>query len=290
MTTTIQRQLEKLSVAGERMFFRLRKAFLVLALIVVLCVVFYPNYLSSQEQVTEVIPVEEEDSSSGADEDIRIISRTRTSERGRTQSTRTRFFTKRKVFPKDNDSSTRSNTGLRGGNNSGDGNNDSSHRRVSTRSETFPSFQPQPSVKEVPFGFEMSPWGGFQPGCWRRTRTTATTLDGTKTMKSVTETKTTLLRIEDNCIVLKQEKIIKMGAVNHATPPEEIRLDFFGAPIQDGQTKQELQPSSVVIARKVIPCQLCQIEKNGDHRQDSTVVWYSSSVAPYLLQKEVRSY
>ena len=290
MTTTIERQLENLSGMGRLLFFRRRRTCFVAVLIVVCSFFVCVSYLSSEEDAAEVVPVEKEEPNSGADEDIRIISRTRTAERSRAQSTRTRFFTKRKVFSKDNDPSSRSNAGLRGGGNPAEGNSDSVHRRVSSRAETFPSVQPQPSIKEVPFGFEMSPWGGFKPGSWRRTRTTATTLDGTKSMKSITETKTTFLRIENNSIVLKQEKTIKMGALNHVTPPEEIRLDFFGAPIQEGQTQQELQPSSVVIARKVIPCLLCRIEKLGDRRQDSTVVWYSSSVAPYLLQKEARSY
>lgn len=285
------RQLEISVRPGVTLVTRPVEIFLALLVFIAVTICICPANLSSTESQQEVVSIDEEDLNANVDEDIRIISRTRTTDRNRLPGSRARIFTKRKVFSKDSDLPPRIN-GSRSttGSVAVDVGTELPRPHGSTRSETFPSYQGQSQVENTFLGCEASPWGGFEPGSWRRTRTTATTHDGNKTMRSVTETKTTLLRFEENCIVLKREKTIKMGAVNHTTPPEEIRLDFFGSPIQDGQTRQELQPCSVVIARKVLPCQLCQIEKIGDRRQDLTIVWYSPSVAPYLLQKETRSY
>ncbi|MDO5555065.1 MAG: hypothetical protein Q4G68_15025 [Planctomycetia bacterium] len=152
---------------------------------------------------------------------------------------------------------------------------------------SFPIAASEPTATGCPLTQNESLWATFAPGSWIRTRTTGTCSDGTNS-KSVTETKLTLLAIEDDGVLLRREVAIKMGTASHVKEPEIIKYDFFDMLITPDLTIQEQPAAGLTISRKVIPCNVRCYTKHGDQRQEETLLWYSPVVSPHILQKENR--
>lgn len=135
-----------------------------------------------------------------------------------------------------------------------------------------------------------SVWGAFRPGSWIRTRTTGITYEGKKTAHNVTETKSTLVRVDADRVVVRREVVVKMGTVNHVKPAEMIQYDFFGIPLTHNTETTSLAPSTISVARKMIPCQVRKVEQRSEQQREETILWYSSVVKPYVLQRETKMF
>lgn len=135
-----------------------------------------------------------------------------------------------------------------------------------------------------------TPWGRFAPGSWIRTRTVGTTFQTGRNIKSVTETKLTLVEIQPDGYLLKREVSIKMGVRTHAKDPEFIKYNFYGQPFDETARIEQLEPENLSIGRRVVPCRVRRFERITPQGREETTVWYSSVIMPYIFQRSTQGF
>ena len=131
-----------------------------------------------------------------------------------------------------------------------------------------------------------NPWGAFLPGTWVVRRTNSQRYVSGSVANSVTDTYLTLDEVNDNSLTLRKETII--GLVAGAVAPTPIRqtFDFYQQPLSEDVEIEQLQPQTLVIARRQIVCQVCRYTQISDDQKKTTTLWYSNTVMPYLLRSE----
>lgn len=136
---------------------------------------------------------------------------------------------------------------------------------------------------------QCSRWARFKPGSWARLQTTSVSYENGKTIRSVTETKVSLTRVdfEKGEYELRYDATIKMGGLDYERKSTTARFDFCDVPLGDGGAAVEtLAPANLTIARKAIPCQTRRVTRTTPQWKETTVLWFSPVVAPHVLQKE----
>jgi hypothetical protein len=136
---------------------------------------------------------------------------------------------------------------------------------------------------------QCSRWARFKPGSWTRLQTTSVAYENGKTIRSVTETKISLARVdvEKGEYELRYDATIKMGGLDYERKSKTARFDFCDVPLGDGAVSVEtLAPANLTIARKAIPCQTRRITRTTSQWKETTTLWFSPVVAPHVLQKE----
>jgi len=135
---------------------------------------------------------------------------------------------------------------------------------------------------------ELHPWGRFREGAWKQSRLVTHTFDerGELVSTSVTETRTTLKKVEADGVVLLVEAVVEVGGQELATPPKTVKLGFHGENAAESAVVRTLQPGQVTVGGRIIPCSVQQVETNDAGNGTITKVYYSPTVAPFILRKE----
>ncbi|MBR4833717.1 MAG: hypothetical protein IKU86_05190 [Thermoguttaceae bacterium] len=155
--------------------------------------------------------------------------------------------------------------------------------------DEFPLAAPRDAAVETAPTAVCSRWARFKPGSWTRLRTTSVAYENGKTIRSVTETKATLVSVdvEKGEYVLRFDATIKMGGLDYERKSRTARYDFCDVPLGEGDVVVEtLAPVNLMIARKAIPCQTRRVTRTTPRWKETTTLWFSPVVAPHVLQKE----
>jgi hypothetical protein len=134
-------------------------------------------------------------------------------------------------------------------------------------------------------------WARFQNGAWKLVRVTTETLDdsGRVIGTNITETKTSLTRVESDCVVLEVEVGVEIAGKQFDGLPQCVKQGFHGE-LAGGDVK--IQPSAVAevtIEDHKFPCHSQQIEIGGDSSRTTIKLCYSDSLAPFLLRRQVKT-
>ena len=131
-------------------------------------------------------------------------------------------------------------------------------------------------------------WGRFQPGAWKLVRIVTETLDeqGEILSTSTTETKTTLLKVEDDGASLEVEVAVEVAGKQFDGQTQRIKQSFHGEPVAAGLKSKPPTAAQVTVDDQKIDCWLQQIDSTGPQGQTTTKIYYSDSVAPYILKRE----
>jgi hypothetical protein len=131
-------------------------------------------------------------------------------------------------------------------------------------------------------------WGRFQPGAWKLVRTVTETLDdqGLVMSTSVTETKTTLTKIEADGVVLEVEVGIEVAGKQFDGQPQCIKQGFHGELASSNVTVKPAVPAQVTIDDRKVDCFVQQVGFSTAHGRTSTSLYYSDTLAPYLLKRK----
>ena len=145
-----------------------------------------------------------------------------------------------------------------------------------------------PPEKAVTIAPEHHPWGSFEPGAWKLVRVVTETLDekGKVASTSTTETKTTLLKIEDDGVTLEVEVCVEVAGKRFAAEPLVVKQGFHGELISKQLKIKEAGKGEVTIEEQKIPCRILRLEKSGPTSKTVTSLYYSTMVAPYMLRRE----
>lgn len=131
-------------------------------------------------------------------------------------------------------------------------------------------------------------WGQCAPGAWKLVRVVTDTLDdkGTVQNSTMSETKTTLVDIDDNGVTLEVRTLVQFGGRHFESQPQVLRQSYHG---EIGNQEWHVTPagmSSLVIDEQRIACHVEQSTATNATAKIATTVCYSDTVAPYVLKRE----
>jgi len=132
------------------------------------------------------------------------------------------------------------------------------------------------------------PWGCFAPGAWKLVRVVTETLDekGAVTNTSTTETKTALVKVEEDGVTLRIEVQVEVAGKRFEAEPQTVKQDFHGVLASQKVKAKDLPASHVVIEGQKIPCKVRQLEYADTTSKTLMKIYYSDQVTPYVLKRE----
>ncbi|MHC4179094.1 MAG: hypothetical protein ACYSWU_16395 [Planctomycetota bacterium] len=135
---------------------------------------------------------------------------------------------------------------------------------------------------------EHHPWGRFDPGAWRLVRGVKETFDesGLVTYTSFTDKRTTLLDVEQDGVTLQREVVHEVSGKRFSEETETFKEGFHGERISKGLTVKENGDGHVVIEGRKIACKVLKLESVGPASKTVTTIYYSTTVAPYVLKRQ----
>lgn len=160
---------------------------------------------------------------------------------------------------------------------------------VPAQGDAIPVTTPQTQNNDEELPVYASNWAKFKPGAWIRKRITSVAYENNKPIQSVTETKVELLDVDLQAqkYTLAFDSTVKVGNVDYSHRHETVDFDFLDQPWSEDAKLVPSAPVNLIIGQRVVPCQTRTVEKQADRQRERAVVYYSSVVAPYVMQREV---
>ena len=150
-------------------------------------------------------------------------------------------------------------------------------------------------------------WARFVPQSWVRYQTSVVTGTESEPIRSLTEVKQTLERVDEQSYTLQRCVSVQTGARELVRRPELITYNFYdraadhclvsetgscdNISINIGLKKPD-NPFFMDMGRvtRIVPCYVRIFNKQIENRREETKVWYSPVIFPYLLKQESRVY
>lgn len=117
---------------------------------------------------------------------------------------------------------------------------------------------------------------------------TTETLDekGSVVSRSATDTKTALIENDGKRVVLEVETFVEMGGRVFPSQPQAVSQGIHGEPAGQDVVTKDLGQGEVTVEGQKIPCRIQQIEFSAGKAKTVSKVFYSDTVAPYVLRRE----
>jgi len=134
-------------------------------------------------------------------------------------------------------------------------------------------------------------WARFPPGAWKLVRVVTESLDenGHVISVNVTETKTSLLRVDSDGVELEVEVGVEVAGKQFDGQPQCLKQGFHGE-LAGGDVKSLPSTSAeVIIEDRKIPCRSQQVEINGPSGRTSVVAFFSDTLPPYILRRQSKT-
>jgi len=134
-------------------------------------------------------------------------------------------------------------------------------------------------------------WARFQPGAWKLVRVVTETLDqgGRVIGVNITETRTSLTRVDADGVVLEVEVGVEVAGKQFDGQPQCLKQGFHGE-LAGGELK--LFPpanAEVSIEDHKFPCRSQQVEVAGPAGRTSVNVFFSDTLSPYTLRRHSKT-
>lgn len=141
--------------------------------------------------------------------------------------------------------------------------------------------------KPTSIGKEHHPWGHFEPGAWKLVRVVTETLDEEGVVTSTsTETKTTLLKIEEDGITLGIEVTVEVAGKRFEAEPKCVKQGFHGEIASPDIKIGQARDAQLTIEGRNIPCRTQKIERSDASNKTVTNVYFSDKVRPRIIKRE----
>ena len=138
---------------------------------------------------------------------------------------------------------------------------------------------------------ENHPWGHFQPGAWKQVRVVTEVYDeqGRIAETSATQARTTLKEVAAEGITLAAEVLVEIAGKRLDAEPQMVKQGFLGEPLGQQVQIASLDDTTLTIEGRAIPCHVEQMVSSGGKSQTVMKTFWSSTVAPYILRREIRT-
>ena len=177
----------------------------------------------------------------------------------------------------------------------------------SDTSPFFFSLIPPTSQGTVELTAMENAWARFAPQSWVRYQNSVVTGTESEPIRSLTEIKQTLERIDDDTYTLQRCVSVQTGARELVRRPELITYNFYDR-VSDPDLVSEIGSCdniSINISLKrpdnpffgdmggitrIVPCYVRTFRKQIENRREEVKIWYSPVIFPHLLKQESRIY
>ena len=135
---------------------------------------------------------------------------------------------------------------------------------------------------------KLHPWGLFNPGAWKTVHVATETLNehGQVISTSTTDTKTTLIDLDNGGVTLQIQACIEVAGKHFEADPQIVKQGFHGELVGPNLTVKDLADAEVAIEGQKIVCKVQQLESVVSGKRTVTKIYYSTSVPPYVLKRE----
>ena len=132
------------------------------------------------------------------------------------------------------------------------------------------------------------PWGTFDPGAWKTVRVIAETLNeqGHVVSTNITDTTTTLVDIDNEGVTLEIRACMEVAGKHFQTEPQTAKQGFHGESLGPHLATGEPTKGEVSIEGRKIPCWVRVLESVVPNGKTVTTIYYSTTIAPYVLKRE----
>jgi len=131
-------------------------------------------------------------------------------------------------------------------------------------------------------------WGQCLPGAWKLVRVVTECLDekGAVTQSTATETKTTLVDLDDDGLTLEVRTIVQLAGKRFESEPQILKQGFRGETPNREMKIQDLGTTALSIEDQKITAYIERADALAATSKTSTTSFYSNSVAPYVLKRD----
>lgn len=135
---------------------------------------------------------------------------------------------------------------------------------------------------------KLHPWGLFNPGAWKTVRVVTETLNeqGQVVSTSTTDTKTILVDLDNDGVTLEIQACIEVAGKRFRAEPQTIKQGFHGELVGANLRIDGPTDALLTIEGQKIPCKLEHLESLVSNGKTVTKIYYSLTVAPYILKRE----
>ena len=132
---------------------------------------------------------------------------------------------------------------------------------------------------------KLHPWGAFNPGAWKTVRVITETLKEHDQVvsTSMTDTKTTLVDLDNDGVTLEIEPCIEVAGKRFEAEPQTVKQGFHGETVGPSLTVRQPVDGEVTIEGQKIPCKVEKLESVVSNGKTVITIYYSTTVAPYIL-------
>jgi hypothetical protein len=156
-------------------------------------------------------------------------------------------------------------------------------------SVTIPAYGAEAQTVAVPR--EHHAWARFTPGSWSKVRKWMEELDEQGRVKSanITETKTTLIEVEDSGCTLQMEVTVEIAGKRFVAQPRQVRVGYDGGTNGGRGDFRKTGEATLDIGGRPVRCAILESTLiDGDTRVVSRL-HYSEAVPPFVLRRETVS-
>jgi hypothetical protein len=134
-------------------------------------------------------------------------------------------------------------------------------------------------------------WGRFQPGAWKLVRVITESLDenGRVIGVNITETKTSLLRFEADCVVLEVEVGVEVAGRQFDGQPQCLKQGFHGELAGSPVTPQPVAAAEVSIEDRKVACRSQQLEVTNPAGRTTVNISFSDTLSPFILRRQSKT-
>lgn len=134
----------------------------------------------------------------------------------------------------------------------------------------------------------VHPWGRFEPGTWKLVRIITETLDEQGQVVSIntTDTKTTLLSVCGDGVVLEVEACMEVAGKRFRVEPQTIKEGFCGETVESQTRLKDSADGKIDIENEKIPCTIRRLSLAGPQGKTELTLYFSTTVPPYMLKRK----
>jgi len=135
---------------------------------------------------------------------------------------------------------------------------------------------------------EHHAWARFAPGSWSKVRKWMEDLDDQGKVKSAstTETKTTLIGVDDSGCTLQMDVIVEIAGKRFVAQPRQVRVGYDGGANGGRADLRKTGEATLDLGGRTTRCAIFEsMADDGDTRVVSRL-HYSETVPPFILRRE----
>ena len=142
-------------------------------------------------------------------------------------------------------------------------------------------------AQQLAFTARLHPWGLYEPGAWKIVRVVTETLNerGLVVSTCATDTKTTLIDINDDGVTLEIQSCMEVAGKRFQPEPQTVKQGFHGELLGPGLKQNPPTDGAITIEGRKIHCQILRLENIVPNGKTLTTLYYSATVAPYVLKR-----